>query len=330
MNGLKAGEIAELKEQLRQQGYFIDDETALTVAVWLEDRSGPLILEGPPGSGKTSLAKCLAAAKGAPLYRLECYRSIGRREALYDWDGQLQEIELKRWVEKNGELPETAAGIIYQSQMMIPGVLTRALRDSHPDVFVLINELDKIPGQEAFEALLLEYLDEHAITLLETGERILPAAQKSPHTIITSNAGVAGASLRDSLSYPVLRRGRYVYLPEADSARQYAILRQAAPSLDHTVLRDMVLFVERASEWELEKPIALSETIMWARSLEWLGVTELTEQVVYSSLSDIGKSRQDADRLRSATRYLLRYVCDHRSSIQLKDAFEVLDKQNVC
>jgi MoxR-like ATPase len=203
---------------------------------------------------------------GAPLYRLECYKSIGRREALYDWDERLQEIELKRWVEKNGELPETAARIIYHPQMMIPGVLTRALRDPHPDVFVLINELDKIPGQEAFDALLLEYLDEHTITLLETGERILPAAQKPPHTIITSNAGVAGASLRDSLSYPVLRRGRYVYLPEADSARQYAILRQAAPSLDHAVLRDIVLFVQRASDWELEKPIALSETIMWARS----------------------------------------------------------------
>ncbi|HET9530552.1 MAG TPA: hypothetical protein VFQ92_09385 [Blastocatellia bacterium] len=129
--------------------------------------------------------------------RNKCYRSIGRREALYDWDERLQEIELKRWVEKNGELPETAARIIYQSQMMIPGLLTRALRDSHPDVFVLI----------------------------------------------------------------------------------------------------MVLFVQRASDWELEKPIALSETIMWARSLERLGATELTEEVVLSSLSDLAKSRQDADSI---------------------------------
>jgi MoxR-like ATPase len=304
-----------LKEGLRRQGYFIDDETALTVAIWLEDRSGPLILEGPPGSGKTSLAKCLAAAKNAPLYRLECYKSIGKREALYDWDERLQEIELKRWVEKNGELPETAARIIYQPQMMIQGVLTRALRDSHSDVFVLINELDKIPSQEAFEALLLEFLDEHAITVLETGECIIPAAQKPPHTIITSNAGVIGASLRDSLSYTVLRRGRYIYLPEADSARQYAILHQAAPSLDHEVLRDIVLFVQKASAWELEKPIALSETIMWARSLEWLGATELTEQIVYLSISDLAKSRDDADRLRSATKYLLNYVQSHRSNL---------------
>jgi hypothetical protein len=77
-----------------------------------------------------------------------------------------------------------------------------------------------------------------------------------------------------------------------------------------------VLFVEKASDWELEKPLALSETIMWVRSVEWLGATELTEQVVLSSLSDLAKSRQDADRLRSALKYLLQYVRTHRSSIQ--------------
>jgi MoxR-like ATPase len=315
VNKLRIKETAELKELLRQQGYFIDDETSLTVAAWLEDRTGPLILEGPPGSGKTSLAKCLAAAKGAPLYRLECYKSIGRREALYNWDERLQEIELKRQVERFSELPEDAASIIYQSRMMVPGVLTRALRDPHPDVFVLINELDKIPEQEAFEALLLEYLDEHAITVPETGERIKSAAQKPPHTVITSNAGVAGASNRDSLSYPILRRGKYVYLPEADRNCQYAILRQAAPDLSTSVLQDAVLFVEKASYWEMQKPLALSETIMWVRSLEWLGVTELTEEVILASLSDLAKSREDTDRLRSAARYLLQHVHNHHSNI---------------
>ena len=288
------------------------------MAAWLEDRSGPLILEGPPGSGKTSLAKCLAAAKGAPLYRLECYKSIGRREALYYWDERLQEIELKRQVERFNELPENAASVIYQPRMMIPGVLTRALRDPHPDVFVLINELDKVPDQEAFEALLLEYLDEHAITVPEINERIQPVAKKPPHTIITSNAGVTGASIRDSLSYPVLRRGKYIYLPEVERNRRYAILRHAAPGLSPLVLHDAMLFVEKASYWEMQKPLALSETIMWVRSLEWLGVTDLTEEVILASLFDLAKSREDADRLRSASRYLLQYVHNHRSNITLQ------------
>jgi MoxR-like ATPase len=315
VNSLCAQEAAELKALLEGQSYFIDDETSLTIATWLEDRSGPLILEGPPGSGKTSLAKCLAAAKGAPLYRLECYKSIGRREALYSWDERLQEIELKRQVDRFGSLPEDVASVIYHPRMMIQGVLTRALRDPHPHAFVLINELDKVPDQESFEALLLEYLDEHAITVLETGERINPAAGTPPHTVITSNAGVAGASLRDSLSFPVLRRGKYVYLPEADRSRQYAILRQAAPGLSIALLRDVVLFVEKASYWEMQKPLALSETIRWARSLEWLRVTELTEDVIFKTISDLAKSREDADRLRSATRCLLQHVQSHREIV---------------
>ena len=81
----------------------------------------------------------------------------------------------------------------------------------------------------------------------------------------------------------------------------------------------MVLFLERVSTWELEKPTALSETIIWGRSLEWLWATEITEQIVYSSLSDLAKSREDADRLRTATKYLPNYMQSHRAEEVAED-----------
>src|SRR5215831_18826606 len=54
-----------------------------------------LLLEGPPGAGKTQVAKVLSEALDMPLIRLQCYEGIDEAKALYQWNESLQRIALE-------------------------------------------------------------------------------------------------------------------------------------------------------------------------------------------------------------------------------------------
>jgi MoxR-like ATPase len=82
---------------LRATGYLADLTTA--TAVYLGTvLDKPVLVEGPAGTGKTSLAKSVAAATGRPLIRLQCYEGLDESKALYEWDyrRQLLELQLRR------------------------------------------------------------------------------------------------------------------------------------------------------------------------------------------------------------------------------------------
>jgi MoxR-like ATPase len=303
---LRRDDVIWWMKHLEMVEHYVEPETALTIVNWWDDRQGPLILEGPPGGGKTSLVKKIAELMGVPFYRLQCYKSIGKAESLYDWDKNVQGV-LVQEAAKNNLLDNDVNKIIYQKNAMVLGILAQALEDDEEDVIVLIDELDKIPSEEAFEGLLLEFLEEAAITIPELNSRIIPKSGKRPHVAMTSNAGRGG--LKESLSHPVLRRGRYIYLPEPDLGRQFSILEQCAPSLPKEVLRDVVAFTYWAKKLvRFEKPIALSEVIMWARTLEMCKVQQLNRSVVEATIAELAKRQRDKTVLLAATDRLLKKI----------------------
>ena len=66
------------------RGFICTGEVATTL--YLSEALGkPVLLEGPPGVGKTESAKLWAAFHESDLVRLQCYEGLDEAKALYEW-----------------------------------------------------------------------------------------------------------------------------------------------------------------------------------------------------------------------------------------------------
>ena len=79
---------------LSKHGYIAKTEIVNVLFLALQLQK-PLLLEGPPGAGKTQVAKVLSEALELPLIRLQCYEGIDEARALYQWNEPLQRIALE-------------------------------------------------------------------------------------------------------------------------------------------------------------------------------------------------------------------------------------------
>lgn len=324
MSDWRQADIDAWRTGFESVDYYPDEELLLAALSWWRTRPGPLILEGPPGCGKTSFALKLALWKKVPLYRLDCYPRISKEAALYHWNIRLQDYEVERITKLTGEIPEDVTKIYYDRRMMIRGKIALALEDPNPDTILLVNELDKVPSGESFESLLLEVLDEFAVTISEVNEKIVSASGLPIHIVITSNAGIenarsgqsSDAQLRLTLSHPILRRGKHVPLTEANLLRKYEIICRSAPNLPFSMKRDCALFAERIFKVSMQKPVSLSEIIMWVKTLQDFDVRTLTPEAVKKTIFDLGKSLDERRRIEAALRSIFIWIEANRESEQ--------------
>lgn len=302
------------RKRLDEVDYYIEPADALALAINIKQRIVPLLLEGPPGVGKTSLIYAVARVlRQTRVERLNCHRKVGVEKLLYDWDEGLQNLEIaKAERQADGATIDDYTHIRYNSKCLKPGVYVRAFRSTHQHPIVLINEIDKVPEQEAFEATTLEVIEENTITVEENGESLRPVTGLAPHTFITSNAGVRGSSERESLSHPLLRRCDYICLPEPDKEREYEVLRACAPELPTAVLRECALFMEAMRRFvRLQKPISLSEGITWVRAVrEFLPLPHLTPEIAQATIFRLAKSQEDRTRVISNFKDIFTHIGD--------------------
>src|SRR5690242_2365511 len=134
-----AGELAEGLCSAR----YVIDPTTLQVVFLAAKMQKPLLVEGPPGCGKTELAYAVAAAADTNVERLQCYEGITEEKAIGRFDEGLQRLFLKTQKDLLGRDWDGIRSRLHTLDFFAEGPLLRALRHKGKPCVLLIDELDK-------------------------------------------------------------------------------------------------------------------------------------------------------------------------------------------
>jgi MoxR-like ATPase len=265
-------------------------ERSLATALFLALKLGrPLFLEGEPGTGKTEIAKVLAASLGRKLIRLQCYEGLDAASAVYEWNYPRQMMEIRL-----AEAGKTAsAGLeadIFSERFLIRRPLLEALSpDAAGPPVLLIDELDR--ADEPFEAYLLEVLGDWQVSIPELGTIKAPAP---PICIVTSNRT---REVHDALK----RRCFYAWVDFPDAARELEIVRAKCPGVGANLSAQVVAFVQKLRREELFKLPGVAETLDWTNALTALDRIALEPSTIDDTLGALLKYQDDIAKVRGTT-----------------------------
>jgi MoxR-like ATPase len=270
----------DLKTALGGEGYVASDDLAVALQLALS-LGRPLLLEGAAGVGKTEVARTLATIKGAKLIRLQCYEGLDAAQAIYEWNYQRQLLTIRAAAE-DGETGRAVEQRIFSRDFLLERPLLAAITQPTPPV-LLIDEVDR--ADEEFEAYLLEILSDYQVSIPELGTI---TATSRPMVVLTSNG------TRD-LSDALRRRCLYTYVEYPDRQTELAILQARCPGIAARLGAQIVGFVQKLREEELEKTPGVAEMLDFAAALMGLGIADLTEDpaVLQSTLTTLLKTQSD-------------------------------------
>jgi MoxR-like ATPase len=284
---------AAIGDALRSTGY-LPSEGLSTVLFLATAMSRPLLLEGEPGTGKTSLAEAWATVTGAELIRLQCYEGIEASQALYDWDFARQILHIRAVEAAAGDDLDARAleESLFDERFLLERPILKALRS--PNAVLLIDEIDR--ADDEFEAFLLEVLSTFAVSIPEYGE---VRAAIPPMVVLTSNRT---RELHDALK----RRCLYHWIDHPQLAREIEIIRTRLPEVSAELAIQVASAIQRIrARDDILKPPGVAESLDWARALERLGHDRLDVDAAAETLGAVLKYQEDAGRVRRALETIL-------------------------
>ena len=275
--------VQELSEKLEAAKYVIDPVT-LKVVFLAAKMQKPVLIEGPPGSGKTELARVVAMAANTQIERLQCYEGINEEKAIGKFDESLQRLYLETQGNSLNGSWTALRRDLHTLDFFVEGPLLRALEYALPCV-LLIDEIDKV--DQEFEAELLEILSEWQISIPKLGTI---QARSKPFVVMTSNE-------ERRIGDPLRRRCLYLRFEHPTIERETKILELRTTIGQRELHGELAGFAHALRGYKLEKPPSIAEMLDLAEALRLLETDAITPELRDVLLPFIAKTEADRRRL---------------------------------
>ena len=298
-------DIELIQGKFESQGYICNNQIA--TAIFLSQKlNKPILVEGPPGVGKTELAKATSGWMKKSLIRLQCYEGLDEAKALYEWKYGKQLLYTQVLKDKLNDIISDKAGlegsieslhdfddIFFSDKFLEPRPLLKAINNEKGAV-LLIDEIDK--SDDEFEAFLLEILSDYQVSIPEIGTL---EGKVKPIVFLTSNNT---REIGDALK----RRCLHLYISFPDAKLEAKIIASRIPDIEQDLKNELVNFVQNLRELDLKKLPSVAETIDWAKSLVLLNVKSLDASIVRETLNVLLKFQSDIDAADSEIEGIIR------------------------
>ena len=269
--------IKDIDKSLLDASYVSNSEISTTL--YLSFFLGkPMLIEGPPGVGKTELAKVVAKTYGRDFFRIQCYEGITFEQIVGEWNYQKQLLHLEAARQDSNKEDK-----IFDEEFFIRRPLLNAFLNENDSV-LLIDEIDK--ADEEVESFLLQALGEQEITINDLGTFQL---QNDLIVILTSNS-------QRSLLDETKDRCLFLYIPYPTVEREIEIVKSKIPEASDETVSYVVKLVHEIRNLNLMKKPSVRGTVDWVRSVNDLGTRNINESLK-SSIGVAIKTESDKKRV---------------------------------
>ena len=269
--------IDKIKEIILNNKYVPNSEIATTLFLSFSLKK-PILIEGPPGVGKTELAKVVANGFDRDFFRIQCYEGITFEQIVGEWNYQKQLLHLE--AVKNKEFDEA---MVFKEEYFIKRPLLSAFMNDKKSV-LLIDEIDK--ADEEVESFLLQALGEKEITINDLDTFYL---NNDLVVILTSNS-------QRSLLEETKDRCLFLHIPYPSKDREIKIVKSKIPEASNDLVTKVVELVQKIRTYNLMKKPSVRASVDWVKSALLLNDSNV-DKALEESVGVVTKTESDKKRV---------------------------------